>query len=372
MDVEIATAEEEGQGEQGDEGQTTTQGGSQLAVPMKTVGKGTSVSVKRRAPGGRGTGGAEESAGDDSEDIATIVQRAVNAAMRAAAPEVARKVTAGLESKLGAMSDRVDRIEERVTVAEATQNDLRGHVHNHALSLKEHDAELAMLRASVARLETEAALVRERAPAESAADIASELEFDRVPDPTILRLQTRQAVQYEKVFELVMKLTEEMAIPKESWRLQGRGTVTNKFAVQMVGESRAGARRSAAVLQKVQEKARSGQAPAVAAPNGADVPVYFNADKNGRTLKEEAGARRLLRIFRTAYPERQFFWPRGTAAVSTGWRSLARVVVTGSDTDSELQWHMPAMEAFGLDKALIAAQWREQASAQAEDVHWTS
>lgn len=55
------------------------------------------------------------------------------------------------------------------------------------------------------------------------------------------------------------------------WRLQGRGTVSSKFAVKMAKGSRANARRSAAVLHEVEEKVHSGQAPAVAPPSGADV-----------------------------------------------------------------------------------------------------
>lgn len=203
--------------------------------------------------------------------------------------------------------------------------------------------------------------MRERALVENAAEVASELEFDSELGPPTLRLQTRQALQHEKVLEIVTRLLKEMTIPKELWQLQGREIVTNMFAVQMVGESRGGARRNLALLQQqVQEEASSGQVPAVTARNGAHVPVYFNADKNGRQPKDEAGARRLLRMFRTACPERRLFWSRdsvdGVGVVSEGRR----------------HWHMLAMEAFGLEDAGIAAQWRKQASAQAEDVHWTS
>lgn len=86
-----------------------------------------------------------------------------------------------------------------------------------------HDAEFATLRASVARRETELALARERRePPESVADIASELEFNRVADPTVLRLQTRPSV------------TEEL-VPKELWKMLDNVTISNKLVVQMLG-----------------------------------------------------------------------------------------------------------------------------------------
>lgn len=93
-------AEEKWLGEQWE--QAAAEGGSQLTVPTKTVGKGTSMPVKRRAPtppGGQGLGVAEGSAGEDAEDISTIVQRAVNGAMRVVVPDVTSKVTAGSQAR---------------------------------------------------------------------------------------------------------------------------------------------------------------------------------------------------------------------------------------------------------------------------------
>lgn len=220
-------------------------------------------------------------------------------------------------------------------------------------------------------LETEAALAWERALSKSATVITSELEFDRVLDPKVLRPPTRQTAQFEKVLA-----THELdggdggppaimvAIRPRNLHETVRGSAGREW--------RAGASRSPALLQKVCEKARSGQAPAATAPNGVHAVVYFNMGKNGKTLKAEARARRLLRILRTASPERQFFWPRGAAVVWTGSRLLARVAVTRPDIGLELQWHMLAMDTFGLEKAVVAAKWREQASAQEEDFHWTS
>lgn len=133
--------------------------------------------------------------------------------------------------------------------------------------------------------------------------------------------------------------------------MQGNGTISNKFVVQLFGGSLAGARRSAALLQRADGSGtgtrRTGTSRDGAQQCGGARVVHWGHD--GRKRGAEVGAMPLLRIFRT--------WPRGTAAVSTGRRSLARVVFTAPDTDSEFQWHMPATEAFGLEKEAIAALW---------------
>lgn len=100
MKVDVARAEEKQQGDQGGEEEAATEGGSRFVVLTETVGKGASLSVKRcapRPPVGRSTSAAEDFKGEAAGDIATNVQRAVNAGMRAVAPDVARKVATGLE-----------------------------------------------------------------------------------------------------------------------------------------------------------------------------------------------------------------------------------------------------------------------------------
>lgn len=205
--------------------------------------------MKRRAPGppgGRGIGEAEENAGEDDEevDIAARVQRAVKGPNWCGCAGDRSRGYDWVRDELGAMSDRMDRLDGQMRVAEAqrdtmgvAQEELKNRVHE--LNLQENNAELARLRASAARLETEVALVREPEPPERAADIANELEFHRVADPTFLRLQTRQAVQYDNVLAPVKSVTKELAIPsggpQESWRMQGSGVVSNKVVVQVVG-----------------------------------------------------------------------------------------------------------------------------------------
>lgn len=249
--------------------------------------------------------------------------------------------------------------------------------------LTDHDATLADLSRRIAASEAEQAntkgdlvrLQRALAVAESAAADATrainEDEFDRNPDPTILRCNLSESVSRDAVRAALAPLMEDASIAQDQWEIPGPPAgIARNFVVSFKGTAGLAARRARKVLDM--RRLASGEwrpNPQVTTPLNRAVDVYISPDKSPKQLRTEQGGRKLFKAFKAVHAGKTSHLDKKTGMVSIDWHPCAKVIPNPEPNSWVVQWNPSVVARASIDKPSVMAAFNA-GTGSAAGVQW--
>jgi len=196
--------------------------------------------------------------------------------------------------------------------------------------------------------------VAESAAADVTAAIQND-EFDRDPDPTIIRLNAAESVAHESVKTAVSEWIALADIVDDQWELQGdpRG-ISRNFVIKLRGAPGLAARRVKKCLG-LRRNADGSWRPnmKVTSPLGREIEVYVSPDKSPKQLRTEQGGRRLLKAFRAVHPNKATHLDKRSGMVSVEWKPCARVTPNAEPNSYVVMWNHSVVTQTQVQKAQI-------------------
>ena len=199
-------------------------------------------------------------------------------------------------------------------------------------------------------------LQRALAVAESAAtEVVQQLEleqFDRQPDPAVLRANTSESVAKEAVLAAFATLFKDADIPDDGFEMVG-GTmgISKNFTFRLLGAPGLAARRARKVLDMRRRPDGSwAPNPQVTTPLGRRIDIFLSPDKSPKQLRTELGGRRLFKAFKSAHPNKTVHLDKRAGMVSIDWHPCARVVPAQEQNSYTVQWNPTVVIRAQIDK----------------------
>ena len=286
---------------------------------------------------------------------------------------------------------RADVIESLENSCARKMEDLiRGYDGSVQKRLSEHDAQLRDLDTRTQTIETSQAsmkndikrLTEALALAESATTSAevtrafADEAFDRLPDLSVIRLNTSELVSHSSILESIKPLMSEAGLSENQWDLLGAPSgISRNFTVRFTGTEAIAARRAQKCLQIRRLPDGSWRPnPKVTSPLNREIDVYIAPDKSPKQLRTELGGRRLLKAFRAVHPNgAQCHLDKRTGQVSVQWKPCARVVPQPSSASSAsyvIQWNAAAVAELQINKPQIQSAFDSDMGSQSS-VQWS-
>lgn len=195
-------------------------------------------------------------------------------------------------------------------------------------------------------------------PPSSAASTTGPLDsWDKVPDATILRLNTADAVTVEAITKCIGALITAMDIKDLKFKVRAPNAkvLATRWIVDFPDSSPAGDG-AAKVLTGI--RAPDGWRHLVCAtPSSGTTNVYIGPDKNIRQIRQEVSAKALCKLLGSMYPAQNFVHRKSDGSISCDYRRMARVVV--SPDTSVLEFNLPVLGELGFpfDKEEVKRKW---------------
>ena len=285
---------------------------------------------------------------------------------------------------------RADVIESLENSCARKMEDLiRGYDGSVQKRLSEHDAQLRDLDTRTQTIETSQAsmkndikrLTEALALAESATTSAevtrafADEAFDRLPDLSVIRLNTSELVSHSSILESIKPLMSEAGLSENQWDLLGAPSgISRNFTVRFTGTEAIAARRAKKCLQLRRLPDGSWRPnPKVTSPMNREIDVYIAPDKSPKQLRTELGGRRLLKAFRSVHPNGACHLDKRSGQVSVQWKPCARVVPqpsSASDASYVIQWNAAAVSELQINKPQIQSAFDSDMGGQSS-VQWS-
>ena len=208
----------------------------------------------------------------------------------------------------------------------------------------------------------------------------SSTDFDRCTDPGILKISATKPFARTEASRLAQKIVREADIPATvGFDVEGISPGTS-FVIRFKEAPDQAARHTNKVLQaqktgpaqwKRYEASCPGDTPEAPCTNEM---LFINCDKNGRQVKREVAARKLVAILKAAHSDKRFVClskTEGIVGLAEGkpWKALAQVSVL-SAANVEIYWNQDIAGKIGVNTATATASFNEEIGF-ASGVQWT-
>ena len=199
--------------------------------------------------------------------------------------------------------------------------------------------------------------------------------FARAIDTTILKLSATAAFSREEAGNAARKVLGEAGVPcTTKYEIEGPATGVTHI-VRFTGSVADSARLVRKVLddQKVDKnewkrfKVKSTEKDAQGQLKEEN--LYINPDKNAKQVRTEIGMRKVSKIIRGLYAEKQFqSVDKLGGVVAVSWKPLLRVVAE-NPTSLSVQWNPAMVEKFGIDRKAVDDEFNADLGAGA-NINW--
>lgn len=183
--------------------------------------------------------------------------------------------------------------------------------------------------------------------------------FDRATDPTIFKISATKPFTRTEATNIAQKIVREADIPPVEFDVEGISPGTT-YVIRFKEPPDVAARHVNKALQsqktgtaqwKRYEVRCPGDAPT--APGTSEL-LFLNADKNGRQVKLEVGARKLVTILKAKHPEQKFVClskVEGIVGLAEGkpWKAIAKISVL-PPSNVEVYWNDDVAQSMGIGK----------------------
>ena len=284
----------------------------------------------------------------DGDDATTITRAEFHGLLETFRADITTDITSALADKTSARIEQlVSKIDEsftrRLNAQELIVSDLSARTAALENDKTDFNAKLERLQAALA--------VAEVAPR------ATEIDgtFDRAPDPTVIRLSTKELISPEAARDALRPWFEEADIGNDAWEVipTGGGGISRHLVVSLKGQPNLAARRVRKLLDLRRLPAGGWKPnPQVRTPIGRNIEIFASPDKNMKQVRTELGTKRLHRALTEAAAGKPLHHNKRSGVVSIDWKPVAKLEAKPND-DFAIQWNAPTVAALGIDKQLV-------------------
>ena len=261
-----------------------------------------------------------------------------------------KTMTAALRKTDAAYCARFDRVEKEVS------------------SLKE---EMVILKETASRAQNDVTEVRRSvAMAESAVPVREALDlddFERDPDPTIVRARTMDAVTPVDLLAGLKVIVDEMRLNDDALRVDG-DELSRSFVVQFNGDRLLAARRAKKFMMSLKSNGEWRDLTAKT-PDGKETKVFLDGDKSRKQIKREVLTRKLMKVLKDQYAMRDFRMRKRDGTVSSDLSPLARVIVT-SPEDFRVEWNLALVAQDEIERDAVEKALKESVGSGDSGITW--
>ena len=209
------------------------------------------------------------------------------------------------------------------------------------------------------------------AVAENATPIQEEInlaDFNRIALTNVVRVRTNEPVNFTVVEVLVKLLMAEASIEADQYKLSGI-KLGRFFDINLTGEERLAARRTAKVLQLIRfdEKWRGLEVALPDSPRKS--PIYFDQDKNRATIRREILSKRLATIIKELKPSEDIKSKRAEGVVEINRCPIAKMVLS-DPVEFRIVWNLNKVAELNIEKAAVRAKLELGAPSSSAAVSW--
>ena len=311
------------------------------------------------------TGRAAPSSGRGDRDVNdySALQRSINELVGTVTTQGANITMRfdNVESKLDNVGGRIDKLEAKVDEGLDRVDS----------KLERHERELATVLKRMSELELTTKELQERLSiAETAEPLPkSNIGFDRVPDPTIIKINSKTNVSLESVESAVQIITGKLKLPEKCFTMRGEA-VGRWFTAQFVGTGSLARDHASRTLQSLRGMDGVWERVLVTDPANKLVQIHLGPDKSAKQTKTEIFAKKLGGILqKEGYKEVDVKRKQGEVLID--WRPVALIEAKGPE-DIELLWDAEYRDELKIRKDrvkdLLLAETRSNKTA----IPWSS
>jgi hypothetical protein len=196
--------------------------------------------------------------------------------------------------------------------------------------------------------------------------------WDRIPDKTVVKIQakfadkSRAKVSMTEVKKLVDEMATSLAIPIETYKLEGK-ELSDFFVLRFGPLDLLAAKQALAFVKGTKLPDGGFRDFTLLDPSGTQATLFLNLDKNGHASKLEGALRRLSGHIVSAYPHLKplLYARRHEGILNCHFKILATIVVTPDVTC--LPWDPKKAAKHGIDMFAIKKAFLEE-----ENIEWCS
>ena len=184
-------------------------------------------------------------------------------------------------------------------------------------------------------------------------------DFDRKPDLGIIRVNSNAPLAKAAVEECCANLCEKMGLPKDCFETRGQSE-SKTFVLAFKGIHTTAAKRARSFKSQVFDASNQWALTKLQADSGEITSLYFNLDKSGRTLMEEAASRRMAKAVKQWFesqgrpvPRTKFDGRPKKRYLEIKWLPAVRFPVVSADATITPSWEAKAVADLQLDKDAI-------------------
>ena len=261
------------------------------------------------------------------------------------------------------------------TYDDAVQKQLGGlesglHVQQQKLQKLEDDN--TTFKQQISELQRLAAIV-ETTPV---ATIVDQEVYTAEPDPTKLRIGTKDAVSFDALDKLVASLAEKANIGEEFLSLGG-APLGSQFTLQFTGRADAAARRAKQFQGALRQDNGAWDEHSVDTPAGTSTRVFVDPDKSPKQRDQETVGRSIKKICCSLLPNKSVVlrkWnKRKETTVAIDLKPVVIIECKANDAPPDFWWDEANLEAVGITKQAILDKYEEsrQSFRSARAARWS-
>ena len=274
-----------------------------------------------------------------------------------------------LANQVQGVANKLDSMDNRLAAVETSVSECQG-------TLEKHERDIAFLLQHVKQIESSKEGLEQKAKdletrlavAEQVEPIASDSNFDRPPNPTVVKANAKVHLSKEAVTAAFATLVEKVSLPADCFKVNG-SPVGQYFTFQFLGAPNLARDRARKVLQSLRQEDGSWDRFLVKNPEGSLVQVFLGPDKSPKQVKTEILSKKLAAIIE-AKGFNEVHANRRQGQVCVSWRPLCMVEITGRES-ADILWDTEYAVQIKIDRASVHNAFQTASiSTAASSVKW--
>ena len=182
-----------------------------------------------------------------------------------------------------------------------------------------------------------------------------DLEWDRRPDTTIVRVSSKDDVPMQSIIDSVKVLTDRVAIAIKDYKIFGR-PVGKYYTIQMGGDPQTAARRAQKLISSLRNPDGAWTEVFTTTPSGGNSQLFIGADRSKAQMALAASTKRLAAVVETEYNALRISSSPKDGIVFINGKPAVKVAVP-SATEVEFQWHGSVLADARVDRAILKQKY---------------
>ena len=256
-----------------------------------------------------------------------------------------------LSNQVQGISSKIDAMDSRIAGVESGLNSCKSTLDKHELEIQQILAQLQQHNVSRETLENKAKKIEQRlATAESSQPQPLDDSFDRAPNPTLIKTNSKALIAKEALESEFAILAAKSNLAPDSFKIMGP-PVAQYFTIQFLGTPNLAAARANMVLRSLKQDDGTWSRFLVKDPQDMQVPVFLGPDKSPKQIRTEVLAKRLATVLE-GFKLEDLHVNRRRGQVSYKWRPLCMVHIESRDKP-ELLWDAAYAKEIKLDTQAV-------------------